>query len=125
MNRSPRVGDENRALAAHGLGDEHERRLGRVERRGVELHELHVAQLHAGAMRERNAVSGRDRGVGGVAIDLPAAAGGEHGGVRDDLERCARLAHARARAAAVVHDEVERARALEDRDVRRSRAHAR
>ena len=43
----------------------------------MELHELHVAQLGAGAVGDRVAVAGGDGGVGRFAIDLPRAAGAE------------------------------------------------
>ena len=98
MKRTPCVVDEHRALAAHRLGDERERILRRVERRRMELHELHVGERHAGAMRDRVAVAGGDDRIRRVAIDLAAPAGGEHGRVGDDLDRAP--GDARAHAAA-------------------------
>ncbi len=73
--------DEERALAAHRL--RHQRLLTRrpgaeVERRGVELHELQVADGGARAQGERDAVAGRDRRVGGAGEHLAHAARGEH-----------------------------------------------
>ena len=53
----------------------------------MKLHELHVGERDAGAMRDREAVAGRDDGIRRVAIDLAAAAGREHGRVGDDLGR--------------------------------------
>ncbi len=82
----------------------------------MELHELHVRELHAGAVRDREAVAGRDDGVRRVAIDLTAAAGREHGGVGDDLDRAAGDARAHAAAAAAIDDEIEDTRLLEDGD---------
>ncbi len=43
----------------------------------MELHELHVAQLGAGAIGRRHAVAGGHRRVGGFAIDHAGAAAGE------------------------------------------------
>ena len=96
MKRSPLRVDEHRAFAAHRLGDQRERVLRRVERGRMELHELHVGQRHAGAMRDREAVAGGDDGIRRVAIDLAAAAGREHGRVGDDLGRAAGDARAHA-----------------------------
>ena len=53
------------ALAAGGLRHQH---AARVERGGVELHELHVLQRHAGAEREAHAVAGGAVRVRGVAV---------------------------------------------------------
>ncbi len=53
------------------------------QRRRVELHELQVGHLRAGAQRERDAVAGRDRRVGGAREDLAEPAGGEHDGARE------------------------------------------
>ena len=88
--------DEDRAFAAHRLGDERERILRRVERRRMELHELHVGERDAGAMRDREAVARRDDRIRRVAIDLAAAARREHGRVGDDLGRAAGDARAHA-----------------------------
>ena len=79
----------------------------------MELHELHVGERHAGAMRDGVAVARGDHRVRRVAIHLAAAAGGEHGGVGDDLHRLAGDARAHADARAARDDEVEHARALE------------
>ena len=43
----------------------------------MELDELHVRDLRAGAPGHGHAVAGRDAGIGRVEIDLAAAAGGE------------------------------------------------
>ena len=76
--------DERRTLAADGLGDEE--RLADAEDRRVELEELEVAHLGAGAQRRGDAVAGRDRGIRRVRVQLAGAAGGEHDGVGlDDL----------------------------------------
>ena len=69
------------ALAAGALGDQH---AGRVERRGVELHELHVLQRHARRERQAHAVARGGVGVGRGPVDAAGAAGGEHDGLRAD-----------------------------------------
>ena len=61
-----------RPFAADRFADEEPARPGDVKHGRMELHELHVAQLGAGAIRGRHAVAGRDRRVGRLAIDLPA-----------------------------------------------------
>src|SRR6185503_7111940 len=53
----------------------------------MELDELHVGQTRPGAMRDRESVTRRDLRVSGVAIDLSAPAGRQHGGISDDLDR--------------------------------------
>jgi hypothetical protein len=119
--------DERRPLAAHRLADERERVLGRVERGGVELHELHVGEPRAGAPGDRVAVAGGHLRVRGVAVHLAAAAGGEHRGVGGDLDGAAgRRSPARRRSSAAplaVDHEVEHARLLEHAHAR-ARAHA-
>ena len=102
---------EHRALAAHRLGDQRERILRRVERRRMELHELHVGERDAGAMRDRVAVARRDHRIRRVPIDLAAAARREHRRVGDDLRRAPFDARAHADARAAPHDELEHARA--------------
>jgi tetratricopeptide (TPR) repeat protein len=113
--------EEDRPLAAHRLADERERVLAGVERGGMELHELHVGETRAGAVRDREAVAGGDLRVGRVAVDLPAAARREHRRVRHDLHRAPGDARAHAghlRAVAVVDEQqVEHARRLVHRDV--------
>ena len=83
--------DEVGALAAYRLGDQRLLALGvraEEEHRRVELHELQVGDLRAGAQRERDAVAGGDRRVGGRGEDLAHAAGGEdHGGCVDGARR--------------------------------------
>ena len=88
---APGVGIEREAVpvpvhqegagAAHRLGDE--RRgvdAGKLERGGVELEELEVAELGAGPVRQRPAVGGGHLGVGGDRVQLAHAAGGQHDG---------------------------------------------
>ena len=108
--------DEDRPFAAHRLGDQRERVLRRVERGGMELHELHVGERHAGAVRDGVAVARGDHRVGRVAEDLAAATRREHGRVGDDLHRLAGHARAHAERRAPRHDEVQHARPLEHAD---------
>ncbi len=67
------------ALAAERLGDEEALGVGVEEAGGVELEELHVGDRGAGPVAHGHAVAGRHVGVGRVEVDLPGAAGGEHG----------------------------------------------
>jgi len=66
------------ALAAHRLGDQEALRTGQGG--GVELVELQVLELRAGAPGGGDAVPGGHGGVRGVGEELPGSAGGEHGG---------------------------------------------
>ena len=49
----------------------------------MELHELHVGERHARAMRDGEAVAGRHDRIRRVPIDLAAAAGRQHRRVGD------------------------------------------
>ena len=50
----------------------------------MELHELHVCDGNAGAPCHCYPVASRDRGVGGVEINFPASARGQHDAVASD-----------------------------------------
>ena len=89
--RAPLAVHEHRALAADRLADEEALRLRMVEARRVELDELHVLDLRAGAPREGDAVARRDVGVAGVEVDLAAAARRQHGVGRTDRVDLVRL----------------------------------
>ncbi len=69
------------AFATNGFADQEglgiEARV--VERRWVELDKLHIFQVDLGAVGHRDAISRSDDGVGGAAVDLPVAAGGQDG----------------------------------------------
>ena len=54
---------QHRAFAAQRLGEQRPRHRRVVQRRGVELHELHVGDGNAGPKRHRDAISGRERRV--------------------------------------------------------------
>ena len=75
------------ALAAHRLADEVAAGAGDVEDRRVELHELHVAQLGAGAVGGRHAVAGGHRRVGRLAVDHAGAAAGQDRLLGPDQQR--------------------------------------
>ena len=60
MKRSPCAVQQLRALAAQRFGKQEPRRAFHVQRGGVELHELDVADLRAGAVRHGHAVAGGD-----------------------------------------------------------------
>ena len=78
MKRSPSALYEQAAFAAHRLGDQEDGRAGQTQRRRVELDELHVHDLGAGAIAQRDAVGRGDGRVGADAVELAAAAGREH-----------------------------------------------
>ena len=119
--RLPLAVHEHGPLPAHGLADEEPLRLRVVEARGVELDELHVLHLRAGAPGKRHAVARRHVGVAGVEVHLAAAARREDrvGGADGvDLLRLA-VEHVRAHAAvgplhadALRDDEVDHDRVL-------------
>ena len=79
------------AVAAHGLGDEEVRMVARVvERRGVELHELHVGHRALGAVHHRYAVARGHGRIGRRLVDGTDAAGRHHrylGQIGVDLAR--------------------------------------
>ena len=77
--------DEARAFAAQSLGNQKARRAGEVERGRMELHELEVGDAGAGAIRERDAVAGRNRRIGRLAEHLSGSAGGQQRGAGTKL----------------------------------------
>ena len=77
MKRLPLRSRSTPAVPADDLGDQVTRRAGDVEQRRVELNELEVADARASAEGEAHAIARRDHGVGGLAVDLPPAAGRE------------------------------------------------
>jgi hypothetical protein len=76
--------NQSRALAANRLGDQRPAAAGAavVQHRRVELDELDVAHRGTGPQRQRDAVAGGALGVGGRAVQLPEATGGQ------DHRRC-------------------------------------
>ncbi len=100
---------DQRAVPAQGFGEQRARHRRRVQRGGVELHELDVGHRHAGTQRHGDAVAGDLDGVGGDREELARAPGGEEhvaGGHLDDLARGSQRTHAGA--APVSDDQVER-----------------
>ena len=69
--------DQPGAFAARGLADQVPAAAGDVQHRGMELHELHVAQFGAGAIGHGHAVAGGHFGIGRFAIELARPAGGQ------------------------------------------------
>src|SRR5688500_14763069 len=82
----------------------------------MKLHELHVGQLRARAMRDCISITCSDLRIRGVAIDLPASAGSEHGCISDDLDGLTRDRPADSMTDTAFHDEVENASLLENLD---------
>src|SRR5262249_58513973 len=88
--------------------DEEAAGAGQVEHGGVELHELHVAQLGPGAVGGGHAVAGGHRRVGRLAVDHAGAAGGQHGLLGPDRQlAAARPVDQGADAAALVGQQVD------------------
>jgi hypothetical protein len=73
---------QDRAITAHGLGDEKVSRHGK--RGGMELVELKVGDLGTRTQRHCNAVARGYGWVGGVGIELTGTAAGEDDGVGDE-----------------------------------------
>ena len=85
--------DELRALTAKRLRQQKPRRGFVVERRRVELHELHVGDPRPGSLRRRDPIAGRTRWVRCSAKTWPAPPVASNGVGRD--EPCTRLARRR------------------------------
>ena len=68
------------SCAAHGLGDEEGGLLGGVvQRSGMELHKLQVAEHAAGTVHHSHTVASGNDGSGGGRVDVAHAAGGQEG----------------------------------------------
>ena len=107
------------ALAADGLTDEIAAGAGHVEDGGVELHELHVAQLGAGAVSSGHAVAGGYGRVGRLAIDHAGAARGENRLLGPDQELVApRPVHEGADAVPLMRQQVDGEGLVPESDVR-------
>ena len=81
--------EQERALAAAALGDQH---AGRRERRRVELHHLHVLERHARAQRHRHPVAGARVRVRGADVEPARPARGEDHRLRRERRRARRAA---------------------------------
>ena len=108
--------DQVGALAAAAFGEQDPRR---IERRRVELHELHVLQRQPEPERHRGAVAGARVGVRRRAVDAALAAGGEHDRLAAERLQAAvqEVPADDALAAAVVLDELPGEELLVDLDV--------
>ena len=72
------------ALAPQRFRKQESRGILKIESRRMKLDKLHVADFGAGAKRHSNAITSCNRGIRGIAVELPhAAAGEEHGGSRN------------------------------------------
>ena len=112
--------DQPRPFAARGLADQAAAAAGDVEHRGMELHELHVAQLGPGAIGHGHAVAGGHLGIGRFAVELARPAGGQDRLLGPDHRLAVpAVPHQRAAADAVVRQQIEREGVLPDVDVGR------
>ena len=110
-----------RALAAQRLGKQKARHAGQVERRGMELIELHIRQFRARGMRRRNAVACRHRRIGCIAVDLARTAAREKNGARlHRLDRAALIQQPRSHDPAIRH-QIGKQRPGQKHDARRCR----
>ena len=78
--------DQITALTARAFGNQH---AVTGNAGGVKLEKLHILQRHASTQRHRHAVAGIDQRIGGGAVQLPCAAGGQQGGFGLDNHRLA------------------------------------
>ena len=70
-----------------GFGEQKTRCALDGQRGGMELHEFHVGEDGAGFVSDGHAVAGGDFRIGGFAVDLAEAAGGEeHGACADFVQ---------------------------------------
>jgi hypothetical protein len=70
---------QQRALAAHRLGDQERLGVRVIQAGGMKLHEFQVGDPATGAPGHGDAVAGGRIRVGGVEEHLAGAAGGQHG----------------------------------------------
>ena len=69
--------DQPRARAADRFGDQAAGTAGDVEHRGMELHELHVAEFRTRPPGERHPITAGAGRIGRFAVELSGAARGE------------------------------------------------
>ncbi len=91
-----------------------------IKRGRVELHELQVAQDRPGPIGHRQPVGGGDRGIRGLAVQLPATTGGENrAGRPNDLETPVLVAADDATASVfLVGEQIDGEEILDDLDIR-------
>ena len=107
---------QHRAVAAERFGDERTGHGCVMERRRVELDELHVGDRDAGPKRHGYPVAGGLGGIGRDRVHLAGSAGGEHDMGRLDSQQVSRRVERHdARAPVVFHDEIEGEPVLVDR----------
>ena len=104
---------EQRACAAHGLGNQEVRAAIERERRRMELHELHVHDLGPRAERQRDAAARRALGIRRLAVEAPDAARREHRRGRAQHDFFAIEQRDRTKAAPVLHEEIDDIAVLE------------
>ena len=109
--------DEVGALSPHSLRDE-ERPSGRGNRCGMELDELHVADVGAGSMRDRDPVARRAGRIRRPRVERARSAGGEERHPRPHRLELVVAEDPRARAAVSVGDESDGGGVLDDTDAR-------
>ena len=110
---------QDRAFSTHGLGDELQRILRRIEGGRMELHEFHVGEPDSPTMRNRETISRGNLRIGRVAVDLPATARCQHRCIGDDLHRLSCDRRLDPEHHSVFGDQIENARFLQHLDPRR------
>ena len=115
--------DQDRALAAQGLGRQRRGIAADVDGSRMELHELRIGDDRAGARRHAEAFAARLQGIGRDGVERAEAAGGEDdgGGAEQHQPRVLADACAREQAgdAAILKREFDGVEAFEQRDRRR------
>ena len=76
---------EDAAFSAESFGEQEARRTLDGESSGMELHEFHIRENGAGFIGDGHAIASGNFGIGGFAIDLTEAAGGEKNSESADL----------------------------------------
>src|SRR6266568_1961078 len=106
------------ALAAQRFRKQESRGILQIKSRRMKLDELHVADFGAGAKRHSDAVTSCNRGIRGIAVELPhAAAGEEHGGSRNVPSLAATIYEMDAADSAVFDAKISRELELADGDL--------
>src|SRR5205814_6754932 len=105
--------EKDRALTAYGFGDQLQRIFRSVERGWMELHELHVGKLGAGAVGDRVAIPSRNLWIRRITKELSASAGREDRGIGNDVDGFSGDGGSHAEDSSVFDDEVEDARFLQ------------
>src|SRR5665213_907170 len=112
MPRAP----HNAKIPGKRFTDQRKWILWSIERGRVKLHEFHVGERDAGAMRDSVSVARRDDWIGRVAIGLPATAGRKNSCIRDYFDRLSRDTGLHADTHAAMDNEIQDACALQHLD---------